>query len=628
VSDIFEHQNKGKTLLIWDKDGIPLINNSSVILWRSFDEDGNNSHLYSIPSIVEKNSDLFKSRYLSWLYNLGNKKLKERRVFDVLELRPGLNYWWLTLIIEKSNYAKSPQIDNIINFLAFEEWAKNKSFNRILLESHNDALSESIGLWCANKDIDFERKNSPSHSFKRKSFKSYFYHLMPKPIQALIWLAHYLIRRWPLRMVGIDEWKQTKASVVFVSYLFNLSSVHLKEGKFESNHWTKLPKQLQVNNCKTNWIHIYIEDKLLPTAKRAAKSIKKFNKNHKNFQVHVTLDTFLSLKIVSKTLVDWVMLIRKSAGVSNALAYKDVIWPLIEEDWKKSILGDSAVSTLLQYNLMESAINMLPRQDKGIYLQENQGWEFGFIQIWRKRKNGVLIGTPHSTVRYWDLRYFFDSRHYHDSGLNSLPLPDKIAVNGLAAKKQYLKGGYPENKIVVVEALRYYHLDKIVSKYVKNNLKESKLNILIVLDFLNKNIEYQLSLLRKSLNLLTCKVHLIVKPHPANHINTENFPELEMEVTTESIASCMHRCDIVFASNATSAAVDAYCLGGRVIVVNNPETLNQSPLRGIRSVSFVSTPKDLASALSNVNKINQEPINKNDFFYFDQNLTEWCKQIL
>ena len=438
---------------------------------------------------------------------------------------------------------------------------------------------------------------------------------MPKPIQALIWLAHYLIRRWPLRMVGIDEWKQTKASVVFVSYLFNLSSVHLKEGKFESNHWTKLPKQLQVNNCKTNWIHIYIEDKLLPTAKRAAKSIKKFNKNHKNFQVHVTLDTFLSLKIVSKTLVDWVMLIRKSAGVSNALACKDVIWPLIEEDWKKSILGDSAVSTLLEYNLMESAINMLPRQDKGIYLQENQGWEFGFIQIWRKRKNGVLIGTPHSTVRYWDLRYFFDSRHYHDSGLNSLPLPDKIAVNGLAAKKQYLKGGYPENKIVVVEALRYYHLDKIVSKYVKNNLKESKLNILIVLDFLNKNIEYQLSLLSKSLNLLTCKVHLIVKPHPANRINTENYPELEMEVTTESIASCMHRCDIVFASNATSAAVDAYCLGGRVIVVNNPETLNQSPLRGIRSVSFVSTPKDLASALSNVNKINQEPINKNDFFY-------------
>ena len=46
------------------------INNSSVILWRSFDEDGNNSLLYSIPSIVEKNSDLFKSIYLSWLYIL------------------------------------------------------------------------------------------------------------------------------------------------------------------------------------------------------------------------------------------------------------------------------------------------------------------------------------------------------------------------------------------------------------------------------------------------------------------------------------------------------------------------------------------------------------------------------
>jgi surface carbohydrate biosynthesis protein (TIGR04326 family) len=627
MSNFSEDSEVGGTLLVRDGGNTSLMGNNEVVLWSDFSpKDGSRS--VSIPSLVEENADLFKSRYLSWIYDLGEKKIKEKRVSDILELRPGLNYWWLTLIIEKSNYGKSPQIDNVIKFLAFEEWAKDKAFDRLVLSSHNNALSESMSLWCARKGISFEWQKVASNPVRNKSYKSYIYHLLPKPIQAFVWFINYLIRRWPLRGIGIDEWRQTKAKVVIVSYLFNLSPKYLIRGKFKSNYWTLLPNKLLGNECKTNWLHIYIEDSLLPTAKHAARALSRFNTNHNPFQTHVTLDTFLNLRIIIRVLLDWANLVRKGKGLSSIFAYEDIMWPLIKEDWKESLIGKSAISSLLEYNLMESAIDILPRQNKGVYLQENQGWEFGFIQLWKKRKNGILIGAPHSTVRYWDLRYFFDTRHYYNSNLNSLPLPDKVAVNGFAAKQQYLQGGYPENAIVNVEALRYFHLSETISKCAKNNFEKSKFSILLLLDYLDKNIEYQLSLLCKSLDLLTYKAHLIVKPHPANPINVEDYPELEMEITSESIASCMCKCDVVFTSNSTSAAVDAYCLGGRVIVVNDPHSLNQSPLRGIQSVYFVSTAKDLVNVLSNIDEINQKSANKNDFFYFDQNLTKWCKQLL
>ena len=47
----------------------------------------------------------------------------------------------------------------------------------------------------------------------------------------------------------------------------------------------------------------------------------------------------------------------------------------------------------------------MPRQTRGFYLQENQGWEWGFISAWRNYNHANhLIGFPHTTVIYWDLQ--------------------------------------------------------------------------------------------------------------------------------------------------------------------------------------------------------------------------------
>ena len=56
--------------------------------------------------------------------------------------------------------------------------------------------------------------------------------------------------------------------------------------------------------------------------------------------------------------------------------------------------------------------------------------------------------------------------------------------------------------------------------------------------------------------------------------------------------------DIAYAGNSTSASVDAYLKGMRVIVILDEFQLNVSPLRSRENVNFVSTPNQLAKALS------------------------------
>ena len=69
--------------------------------------------------------------------------------------------------------------------------------------------------------------------------------------------------------------------------------------------------------------------------------------------------------------------------------------------------------------------------------------------------NGNLIGVPHSTVRFWDLCYFFDSRCFSAQ----MPRPWQIAINGNLMNKSYIDSGYNQNELVNVETLRYLYLN-------------------------------------------------------------------------------------------------------------------------------------------------------------------------
>jgi surface carbohydrate biosynthesis protein (TIGR04326 family) len=619
------------SLLIWDAEGEPPEGDLTPVLWREFVSNAQ-SDAVSIPAMIETNADLLKKRYLTWVFELGEKSIQGKRLVEHLQLRPGFSYWWMTLFAEKCNFSKSKHIDDAIRLMAFEDWAKNQSISHVVLSTANHSLAECIRLWCKDLDVIFKwrRLARPQEPL---SWVKLIYHAAPHTLQALAWLGHYLIDRWPLRGVGLKEWQQTDGRVSFFSYLFNLVPDATKQNRYQSAYWAHLPDALKQDACKTNWLHLYEKNSQLPTSKQAADTIRSFNKTGRGEQNHVTLDTFLGLSVIFCTLRDWCQLLWIGIRLRNKLRTEQGdginLWPLFEIDWCTSMYGQVAIWNLITLNLFDSALGCLPQQQRGVYLQENQGWEFGLIQAWQKAGHNHLIGTPHTTVRYWDLRYFFDPRSYRRTGILDLPMPNQVAFNGPANRDAYKNGDYPVEDLVEVEALRYLHIiDTIVETASTTTSKNDAMRVLVLGDYLISNTQLQMNLLVQTMPSLPENTIITVKPHPACPIRVADYTSLSITVTMEPIAKLLAKCDVAYSSAVTSAAVDAYCAGVPIVSVLDKNTLNLSPLRGCDGVLFVSTPEQLSTALTSMAVAPRTLNDRREFFTLDPELPRWRKLIM
>lgn len=621
-----------RTLLVWDAINSPPKGNWFTVLWSGF-EEGNFTNSLSMPKLVEEHANELRARYLAWVYELGETRIHDRRVVDHFELRTGFSFWWMTLLAQKCNFAESPHIDDAIKLLAFESWAAGQSKGRVILVTSKEPLAECIRHWCVNAGILFEwqrlsNKSEPVSCLMR------VYRYLPHALQAFAWLFLYMIKRWPLKGVGLREWCQSEGQVTFVSYMLNLIPDAIKNRRFESRYWGHLPDDLLRDGCKQNWLHIYVKDPILhPNARKAAGIIRMLNANGNGSQAHVTLDTFLSFRLVFKALSDFFHIRRIAYKFKNVPVADDRslinLWPLFKADWSRSFYGREALTLILDLHLYESALKALPKQRIGLYLLENQGWEFSMIKAWRSAGHKKLIGVPHSTIRFWDLRYFFDSRSYVRTGKNDLPLPDMVATNGKAMMEAYLGGGYPVSELVVVEALRYGYLAGIAyGREPYPDIRKPILSILVVCDFLPKNNQLQMHLLERAVAALPESLRIIVKPHPAHPISSADYPKLRMEISQAALVDLLPLADVVYASSTTSAAVDAYCAGIPVICVLDPASLNLSPLRGKLGVSFASTPEELASMLFCAYDAPFFTGRSQDFFTLDQELPLWRALLL
>ena len=290
-----------------------------------------------------------------------------------------------------------------------------------------------------------------------------------------------------------------------------------------------------------------------------------------------------------------------------------------------SISGIPAISNLLYFNLFEKAMSELPTQTRGCYLQENQGWEFGFISAWKSlgHKNN-LIGFPPSAVIYWDLRNFFDPRNFNLEDSCSLPLPNFVGVNGEVSKNTYLDGGYPQEDLIEVESLRYLYLYNFSNSQAnrKHDILRIK-TVLVVGDYLRENTFKQLDFLSSALSDVDQSVHFIIKPHPACPIDMVDFPSLRGEISIKPIQELLEVSDIVYSSLITSAAIDGYCAGLPVITMLDAKTLNMSPLIGVKSVYFIKNSEDLSNAINTIEVTNFNQ--KRNYFYLDPDLPRWQK---
>jgi surface carbohydrate biosynthesis protein (TIGR04326 family) len=615
------------TWLIWDTDGAPPKGKWIPVLWRSYGE--RDDLIHSIPKLVEDQADALRERYLAWIYNLGESHIEGKRLIDHLELRSGFSYWWMTLIAEKCNIYKSFYIMDVLKLLALEELVSNHSVSAIILVSSDKILAQAFRLWCKNAGLAFEWRPSQGRP-EPASWIRRLYRSLPQPVQAVILLARYIWRCWPPKQQNAYQNAADSAEMTFVDYLIHLDQKALATGRFASNFWTELVGVLERSGSKVNWLHRYIQHESVTSTEQAWDLIARFNQSGTGRQFHTSLDGGLSISVVLAALIDYSRIVWMSLRLSNIkrqfcpTGSRLDFWPLFRLDWRNSMLGPDALLNCLVLNLFERTFRRLPHQKLGVYLQENQGWEMALIYAWRAAGNGRLIGVPHATVRYWDLRYFYDARIYRRNGKNDVPLPDRIALNGPAAMAAYRKGGCPADQTEEVEALRYLYLaDLPPIQSVANAPLTASRRVLVLGDYLTAITHQQMQWLTDAGPFLSPDTRYIVKAHPSCPVKASDYPSLHLQITALPLAKLLRECDVAYTSNITSAAVDAYCAGLPVVSMLDSNSFNMSPLRGLQGVMYVTNSTELGVALRSAPdsaRMGAEP-----YFCLDKRLPRWQK---
>jgi surface carbohydrate biosynthesis protein (TIGR04326 family) len=618
-----------KTLVI-QTDRLPITHqpDSLVYHWYGINQsDGVNS----IPDYIELHSDRIRSKYVKFVYELAEKDFNGITLAEHFDFE-GYSLWWMSTIVEK-NLVKSPEISDCIKLIALQEIISTNKPAILSLDSTDKSLKKAIANLCYDYNIQFE--DASKGSILKNSTRKL---LVPAFVRGIIYLFNVVWKFWPLRKLNRYSW-HIGADQVFIFSQFINFELNKIPPYINSKYWEIFPEFLKEKGVKMNFMNIFHFNHLTPDTKSAMSVLERINDSTaQHNQLHQFLYKSLSFRLIIRVLLNFISLTFKTKfrEEENLLRSEDLkinFWPLLENDWNDSLKGSVLAENLFFIALIDKCIKDLPQQKLGIYLQENNGWERAFIQAWKTYQKSNLIGVPHTTIRYWDLRYIDEEQIFAQSNGLKLPRPDFIVVNGPAASKVLLGSGFNPEEILEGEALRYLKdepaIDEEQAIWNKKILKSSKKRIILCGDIDSNSTIAMLECVESALSSIKASgrhldLNVVYKSHPVTKVDLKKFEIPFLNETKEDLNQILPLFDIMIATDSTSAGVEAYLAGLKVIVFIYSQRVNFSPLKGVDGVLFVSNEQSLSKILLSEdllhNNVKPEP-----FFWTDKKLPKWSK---
>jgi len=611
-----------KILRILDcADDIPAADCCVDVNWRGPANGGDN---FSIASVIEEGSDILRFNYLSWLDELSKKKFGKLSLLNNLNIRPNLSYWWMTTLAEKS-YVRSKAHIEVIKIMALESWVSKRDIRKIILVTQNQALRQVIRGWCKDGEIIFEEKKCykdlPSKLAAQKL------DALPQFLRALSYLARYFIRGFRLGISRTKLAELCKSDASIFDYFIHLKEDSISKKAYLSNYWGGLRDLLLRKEVRVNFIHYFTRHARIPSEVAAYKIASDFNESDGDFGSHIFLESIIGIKLLAKSILDYLKIYYLSLKLENVRSNFVVtpsninVWHLIKSDWNDSLFGAVAMQNCIFLNSFELLFGMLPHQKFGLYLMENQSWEKALLYSWKSAGFGDIVGVPHTQINFWDLRFFKESFNNEDRFNNREPRPDYVALNGPPAISLLQNTSYSLDEIIGVEALRFNYLQEFVSAPKLESSESSVKKILILGDISEQVTFNQLKILADSIPYLLEGYSFVLRLHPACPINLDQFKlkNLTLSTLNESLADLLKGADLVYTSNSTSAAIEAYSANLPVISVYDEDGFNMSPLKKIGAI-YVNSGVQLAKAIIGTKaRSGANP----PYFYLDINLGRW-----
>lgn len=568
-------------------------------VWDEFLEENN---IISLPSLVEKKAAFYRAEFLSWTHEFSQTKINGTALYEHLKLEDDLPFWWSTSLGQRFNINAASSINDVIKSMAFFDFLTQEKVSptSIHITTGRTALSVFFKEWGKRQGIEVNVTLVNSSKKVKKSVFAY---------------AIYLFR---FVVYGIFNPKKKQSQQN--EFVFFDIFTHLKKGnEFNSNYWTKLVKVLEQNSVQ--WNHLYYKTRKQFSYLNALKRIRLFNAK-KNLHKHQLLEQNFGLVAYLKTIKRFYSIRMRAkkilpeiADTFTCLNRKVDFSPWLKEDFIDSLTGQEALKNCFYSVSLENAVKTTPINAKGVYLQEFQPWEIALVHYWKKEARNDLIGMPHSTHRYWDLRYFFAEKFFTQYARDIFP--DHIAVNGDYSYERCIENGYPKAILKPIEALRYLHHPIIPLK--RKNKENEVLNLLICCDYQTSTSERLFKMVDQAIKSVKLKCNVKVRTHPSFPLPEKLFQQYNFEISKEEMVIALQETDWVITSNLSAIAIDAYYQGCNVAQLSDGLYFNLSPLRGlINGLSFYSA-EELKNML--LNKKNEK--HSISYFTIDSKIKKW-----
>ena len=414
MSDLTDSPHSTKAV-VWARISTDEWPSQQTILWNEFKRPNDQNNIISLPAFIEENDRVVRERVLKYLATIKNTKIKNKTTFQHLTLASGYSYWWSTLIALK-RWRNSGNIPFACKIVALEMLMEMHNIGSITVESDDSELRSRIS--------ECIRQPKPSlilnYFLSLKSLMIDIGYFLFHLVRALGSFVRYLyeIRNVP----RVEDQSSLSKQMLFID--FYTASEPTDQGRQEiaSTYWGGLPQWLKTNSIvQPDWLHNFPENINNRKIMDAIKTLQ--NRSDENFGGHSLLLFKPTRAMIIESARSYFLLnkkfwtLRAISKIKYEHSYGTNLWPLFKGEWRESLIGSTAIRHCLLIASVERFVRLMPKYEQIIYLMENQPWESPFIYSCTKHGQGNLFGVAHSTVRFWDLRYF---QHQDEHAINKM----------------------------------------------------------------------------------------------------------------------------------------------------------------------------------------------------------------
>ena len=567
------------------------------IYWNKSKQYNNSDILISI--YLKENELEVKKKFHQTVNDFANLRLNNKSIID-LTSELDINLWNSSLLAEKSFY-KTPEIFSFLKILSLEIYIKSKKCSEINIYNCSNNEKWIIKLLLKENNI----KCNFHYSYRSKIKFRYF---IPHFLQALLW---FCMKTWSFLGLKSKINIKNESQVLVYSTLSHLDINFKRDIKIMSKVWGELPKLLKTHELKVKWLYDFTKGKYTETPKKAFELLKSNPNNaHEAHSLLVPLKKGKVLFCCIKLFIKYYFFysnkfkflkyhLKSSKNILIICYFK-----MFKFNFYNSFFGICAIENILYSLTFDDILGSLNKQNLGLYINENQGWETLFIKSWKKYNHGKLVSVQHSTVRFWDLRY------YHNEWIKDSSTPSFISVNGNAAKTMFLYSNYPNNKIIKLESLRYSYLSNF-KKCI--NINKSK-NILVLGDYIVSKTLKMINIVQNISNFN--EYNFTFKSHPAGIINPLHLKKFNL--TSNNLNDLFSHFDTVICPVSSGSSIEAFIVGLKTILYIDDE-MDTSPIYRYSNSIIFSTEDQLLICLEEPKSTK----NIQDFFYLNSGYKYW-----